>query len=244
MQRIESAPGEIQEHNGQRFVITDPNDMVPGRRRFSGRADRPESPTMAAGDQGVSHQIRHKSRKMLLIFTGILMILIASIMIPLKHRGLYLQPANRSDTIVVADFTNSTDVPELGSGPGPFYLEDRTNVPLLDAMRSALKLPPSLHTLPWDRVSDILKRLNRRPDEPLTPELAREVCLRANGGAVLARSVALNGNRYRVEMRATDCHTGETLAFADGETDNEMDVPKVVREVTSQLLVNLGTAKQ
>ena len=93
-------------------------------------------------------------------------------------------PYKNVDTVVVADFTNSTDVPELGR-PGPFYDEEETDVHLLDAMMSALKLRPTVRVLSADRVDETLKQMNRKPDEPLTPELAREVCLRPPCKAVL-----------------------------------------------------------
>lgn len=135
------------------------------------------------------------------------------------HQLTSTPPYSNVDTVVVADFTNSTDVPELGR-PGPFYDEEETDVQLLDAMRSALKLRPTVKVLSPDRVDETLKQMNRKPDEPLTPELAREVCVRAPCKAVLARSVTRDGSRYRVDVRTTDCRTGDTLVAFEGYANN------------------------
>lgn len=46
----------------------------------------------------------------------------------------------------------------------------------------------------------------------LTPELAREVCVRTGSAATLEGSVAMLGKEYVIGLRAVNCHTGDELA--------------------------------
>ena len=63
-------------------------------------------------------------------------------------------------------------------------------------------------------LSDTLKLMHSRPDERLTQEVARQVCLRNYSKAMLTGSIAKVGNRYEIDLKATNCQTGDTLASA------------------------------
>jgi DNA-binding winged helix-turn-helix (wHTH) protein/pSer/pThr/pTyr-binding forkhead associated (FHA) protein len=173
------------------------------------------------GSEPVPHGPRR--RRWLLIGTGVLTVLLCVATFTF-HRGL--TSSKGVGTIVLADFPNSTGDPAF------------------DNLDLGLSQSPGTNILSKARVNSILQQMNRRPDVPLTPELAREVCVRANCKAVLLGSVAVDGNRYRIEMRATDCHTGETLAYAEGTADKGADVPGIVREETNQLVGRLSGVKQ
>ena len=49
-------------------------------------------------------------------------------------------------------------------------------------------------------------------DRRLTTQLARDVCERTNSKAVLQGSISDEGNKYRLEIKAVDCKTGNMLA--------------------------------
>src|SRR5208337_367678 len=109
------------------------------------------------------------------------------------------------DSVVLADFANSTSDPVF-------------NDALNTALRVELDQTPFLNLLAPDKVRGTLKLLNHPENEKLTPELAREVCLRTNSKAVIAGSIADVGNRYHIALKGLDCQTGKLLAETNRET--------------------------
>ncbi len=112
-----------------------------------------------------------------------------------------------SDTVVLADFTNTT-------GESVF---DST---LKQALAIQLEQSPYLNVLSEQKVRSTLKLMDRPLDTRLTNEVAREICLRSNSKALMSGSIQSVGNHYLIGLRATDCQTGDTLASAEAEADN------------------------
>ncbi len=134
--------------------------------------------------------------------------------------GLYLRsrPSHKltsKDTIVLADFANTT---------GESVFDDT----LKQALAIELEQSPYLKVLPDQKVSATLKLMNRRGDERLTQEVAREVCLRTCSKAILSGSIAAVGSRYLIALKATDCQTGDGLGSAEGTAENRDSVLKVL----------------
>jgi DNA-binding winged helix-turn-helix (wHTH) protein len=102
------------------------------------------------------------------------------------------------DTIVLADFTNTTGDPVF----------DDT---LKEGLRVQLEQSPYLNILSDQRVGKELQLMGRAKDERLTKEVAREVCERAGGKVFLAGSISIRGTHYAVGLNALNCHTGDTL---------------------------------
>ena len=131
------------------------------------------------------------------------------------------------DTIVLADFANSTNDPVF----------DGT---LRQALAIQLEQSPFLNVLSDQKISETLKFMNRPPNERLTQELTREVCLRNNSKALLAGSIAPVGEHYLITLTALNCQTGDALASAETEAENRNQVLKKVREIANQLRGTLG----
>ena len=54
--------------------------------------------------------------------------------------------------------------------------------------------------------------LMRQPKEArLTPEIARQICVRTASAAVLEGSISRLGSQYSLGLRARDCNTGNIL---------------------------------
>src|SRR5271165_5626561 len=87
------------------------------------------------------------------------------------------------DTIVIADFVNTTQDPVF----------DGT---LKQALAIQLEQSPFLNVLSDRRVSATLKMMNQLPDARLTHEVALEVCLRTNSKALLEGSIGSVGTHY------------------------------------------------
>jgi serine/threonine protein kinase/tetratricopeptide (TPR) repeat protein len=103
------------------------------------------------------------------------------------------------DTIVLADFTNTT---------GDEVFDDT----LKQALAVDLGQSPFLNILSEEKVRQTLREMTRSPGEQLTPDLAREVCLRAKSKAYLAGSIAALGTEYVIGLEAMNCLSGDVLA--------------------------------
>jgi serine/threonine protein kinase/tetratricopeptide (TPR) repeat protein len=103
------------------------------------------------------------------------------------------------DTIVVGDFANST---------GDSVFDDT----MKQALSVSLRQSPYLNVLSDDKVVATLRMMTRPPDTRLTPDVARELCLRANSTAYITGSIANLGGQYVVGLKAVNCRTGDVLA--------------------------------
>src|SRR4029077_20107972 len=106
---------------------------------------------------------------------------------------------NAADTVVLADFDNK-------SGDAVF---DDT---LKQALSISLRQSPFLNIVSEEKVGATLKLMTRPADTPITPQVARDVCERANSKAYIAGLIARLGNQYVIGLNAVNCRTGEMLA--------------------------------
>ena len=141
-----------------------------------------------------------------------------------SHRTVQL---GQKDTIVLADFVNTTGDPVF----------DGT---LKQALAIQLEQSPFLNVLSDRRVSATLKMMNRPPDERLSYEVAREVCLRSNSKALLEGSISSVGSHYLIGLKAVNCQTGDTLASTQAEAANRDNVLKQLGEAGNELREKLG----
>jgi eukaryotic-like serine/threonine-protein kinase len=132
-----------------------------------------------------------------------------------------------SDTAVLADFANTT-------GETVF---DST---LKQALAIQLEQSPFLNVLSDQRVSATLKLMNRRPNERLTQQVAREICLRSNSNRLVVGSIDGGGSHYKIELKALNCETADTLGSAQAEAENREDVLKALSAVSNKLRRKLG----
>jgi len=131
------------------------------------------------------------------------------------------------DTIVLADFTNTTGDPVF----------DDT---LKQALSVELTQSPFLNVASDLKVSEVLGRMGRSPNDPLTREVAREACLRLGGKAILAGSISSMGSHYVVGLQVLGCGNGDILAASQVEAANKEGVLKAVNGVASQVRGKVG----
>jgi eukaryotic-like serine/threonine-protein kinase len=131
------------------------------------------------------------------------------------------------DTVVLADFTNTTE---------DTVFDDT----LKQALGIQLGQSPFLNVLSDSKVAATLKMMNKPPTEVLTRDVAREVCVRADGRAVLAGSIVSVGNQYLIGLKAIDCQTGDVLANADAQAENRDRVLKALGKAGDDLRQKLG----
>jgi len=131
------------------------------------------------------------------------------------------------DTIVVADFANST-------GDAVF---DET---LKQALSVALNQSPFLNVLSESKVAATLQMMSRPAGAKLTPEVARELCQRAGSKAYFAGSIASLGSQFVLGLKAVNCQSGDPLAEEQVTAASKEKVLEALGEAASKLRGELG----
>ncbi len=131
------------------------------------------------------------------------------------------------DTVVLADFANSTGDPVF----------DET---LKTALSVALNQSPFLNVLPDRKVAETLQLMSRPRSTPLTPDVVSELCQRAAGKAYIAGSISNLGSEYIVGLKAVNCQTGELLAQQQVTAPSKEKVLDALGDATSKLRQQLG----
>jgi eukaryotic-like serine/threonine-protein kinase len=131
------------------------------------------------------------------------------------------------DTIVIADFTNTTGDPVF----------DGT---LRQGLSVQLEQSPFLSLLSDQRIQQTLKMMGQQLDAKLTPEIGRELCQRANSTASVNGSIASLGSQYVLGLKVVNCRTGDTLAEQQVQAARKEDVLKSLSEASARLREKLG----
>jgi serine/threonine protein kinase/tetratricopeptide (TPR) repeat protein len=159
-------------------------------------------------------------------------------LVALVAGGLYLRsrpatstmntaPLTEKDTVVLTDFANSTGDPVF----------DGT---LKQALAVDLGQSPFLNILSDRKIGATLKLMGRAPTEHVTPEVAKELCLRTGSKAILNGSVSSLGTQYVIGLEAVACSTGDTLAKEQAESASKEGVLKALGTAATSLRAKLG----
>jgi len=103
-----------------------------------------------------------------------------------------------------------------------------------------LQQSPYVQVLTQQQIADTLALMTRPPDAALTPAVAREVCERNNGAAIVDGAVAEVGARYLLTLTATNCATGEVIAADKAEVDRRDDLLPSLDRLVGRLRSRLG----
>lgn len=137
------------------------------------------------------------------------------------------QVLTEKDTVVLADFVNSTGDPVF----------DGT---LRQGLSIQLEQSPFLSLIPDQQIQQILRMMEMKPDAKLTPEIAREVCQRSASSAVLEGSIAQIGTPYLVTLKAVTCKNGETLASTVAQASDKNHVLQALGKTAGEIRGKLG----
>ncbi len=131
------------------------------------------------------------------------------------------------DTIVLADFTNTTGDPVF----------DET---LRQGLAVQLQQSPFLSLVSEERIRRTLGLMKQPPDARLTPDIAQGVCVRTASAAVLDGSIAMLGSQYVLGLRATNCTTGDILADEQAQAARKEDVLGTLSQIASRFRTRVG----
>ncbi len=145
----------------------------------------------------------------------------------LYYRLHQIKHLTEKDTIVLADFSNST---------GDAIFDDT----LKTALNVALRQSPFLNVLSDSEVAKTLQLMTRPTSTKLTPEVARELCQRARSKAYLAGSIGSLGSEYVLGLKAVNCQNGDTLAEEQVTVASKEKVLNTLGEAASKLRGELG----
>ena len=131
------------------------------------------------------------------------------------------------DTIVLADFTNTT-------GDAVF---DGT---LRQGLSVQLEQSPFLSLISDKRIEQTLRMMGQPVGTKLTPEIARELCQRTASAAVLDGSIAQIGAQYVLILKAVDCAKGEAIASTGIQASDKSHVLEALGKASSEIRNKLG----
>jgi DNA-binding winged helix-turn-helix (wHTH) protein len=132
-----------------------------------------------------------------------------------------------TDTIVLADVKNETSDPVFDDA-------------LDTALRYEMQQTPYLNILGADKVLGTLAELQLAPTTKLTPEVARQVCLRTNSKLVISQSIGDAGNGYHLQMQALDCGSGATVAKEQADIGERSEVVHELGVTAARLRAKLS----
>jgi DNA-binding winged helix-turn-helix (wHTH) protein/tetratricopeptide (TPR) repeat protein len=161
------------------------------------------------------------------ILAGLALVLAAiltTVFLWVRHNKKIL---TEKDTIVLADFANSTGDPVF----------DGT---LRQGMEVQLEQSPFLSLVTDERIHQVLRLMGQPADAQLTPTIAREICERTASAAVLDGSIAPLGHQYVLGLRATDCISGKVLAEEQVQAARKEDVLNALDQIAGKLRTRLG----
>jgi eukaryotic-like serine/threonine-protein kinase len=154
-------------------------------------------------------------------------VLVALVAGGLYYRSRPATPLTEKDTIVLADFDNTTgDVVFDGA--------------LKQALAVQLGQSPFLNILSDRKVGETLRLMGRQASDRITQDVAKELCVRTGSKAFLSGSISNLGGQYVIGVDAIGCSSGDTLAKEQEEAATKQDVLKALAKAAASLRGRLG----
>jgi serine/threonine protein kinase/Tfp pilus assembly protein PilF len=201
-------------------------DMRTDLQRLKRDSESGRSSAVSSGTVAVAETPAARGAKLWKI--GVPVLLVASLVAGgLYYRSRQTKRLTDKDTIVLADFANTT---------GDAVFDDT----LKTALNVSLRQSPFLNVLSDSEVAKTLQEMTRPVGAKLTPEVARELCLRAGSKAYLAGSIGSLGSEYVLGLKTVNCQSGDTLAEEQVTAASKEKVLDTLGEAASKLRGELG----
>lgn len=131
------------------------------------------------------------------------------------------------DTVVLADFANSTGDPVL----------DGT---LRQGLAIQLEQSPFLKIMDDGRVQRDLGLMNLQPGARITNQVAHDICVREGGAAIIDGAIASLGKNYVITLQAITCQEGATLVREQAQAEDKEHVLNALGNVATAVRSKLG----
>jgi len=168
---------------------------------------------------------RNASWKYLLPIGAVLALVVLGTALLLRNRHPIALGAK--DSVLVADFTNTTGDPVFDEA-------------LRQGLAVQLEQSPFLKLVSDYRAQQVLRMMGQPADARLTPRIAREICERTASAAVLDGSIAQIGTQYLLTLKAVNCVTGESLASTEAQASDKNHVLDALGKTASEIRNKLG----
>ena len=178
---------------GSIYAYTSELDAWRDRETLAGGTDAPDAPDARADHRPT--RIRRVHRWLIAGGVAVVALLVAA----------YLSTRSRAfnvteeDTVVVADFANSTGDPVFDGA-------------LRQGLSVQLQQSPFLRIVSDQRIRETLRSMKEPQDARLVPEIAKDLCVRVGSKVYIEGSITNFGNNYVIGLQAVDCSTGDLLA--------------------------------
>jgi eukaryotic-like serine/threonine-protein kinase len=168
------------------------------------------------------------SRKLWKILAPVVVLVVAALIAGgVYFRSRSTAPLTEKDTVVLADFANTTGDPVFDDA-------------LKQALAVQLEQSPFLNILSEQKANETLRLMGRSSSERLTEDSARELCQRTGSKAMIAGSISGLGSQYLVGLNAVNCSTGDSLAKEQVQATSKEDVVKALGKAASSLRGKMG----
>jgi serine/threonine protein kinase/Tfp pilus assembly protein PilF len=154
-------------------------------------------------------------------------IVVAAVVGTETYLRLHRPILTEKDSIVLADFANTTGDPVFSDA-------------LKAGLVADLGQSPFLNILSDDDIGKQLKFMGRASDAALTAAVTREVCRRAGSKAMLVGGIATLGSHYVITLSASNCESGGSLAVEQAEANRREEVLSRLHEAAHRLRGKLG----
>jgi DNA-binding winged helix-turn-helix (wHTH) protein len=131
------------------------------------------------------------------------------------------------DTVVLADFVNSTDDPVFDGA-------------LRQGLSVQLEQSPFLSLISDRQMQQTLGQMGQPADAKLTPSIARELCQRTASAAVVDGTIAKIGTPYLLTLKAVSCVSGDTLASVQAQATDKNHILDALGKTASEMRRKLG----
>jgi tetratricopeptide (TPR) repeat protein len=129
--------------------------------------------------------------------------------------------------IIVADFVNQTGDPVF-------------ETTLNQALGVQLGQSPVLDIVSQQHLRQSLQYLGRKPDETITPAIAREIGEREGIKAILTGTISKLGNEYLITLAAQNTATGDQIASVEAQAADKDKVLDALNTAAAQMRAKLG----
>jgi eukaryotic-like serine/threonine-protein kinase len=223
-----------------RIPIQSPGSFVVGGEKEDGKLPPAQRPHTRGWPHAVADSVvgsiaeeavkRKPASRLLGWQRGILWIAVitgAVLLVGYSLRSHNTRKLTERDTIVLADFTNTTGDPVF----------DRT---LRQGLSVQLEQSPFLSIVSDQQIQQTLQMMDKKPDVNLTLDMAREICQRTGSAAVLVGSIGQIGMRYLLTIKAVNCPSGESLASTEAQAIDKNHVLDALGKTASEMRGKLG----
>jgi serine/threonine protein kinase/tetratricopeptide (TPR) repeat protein len=181
------------------------------------------TPRVSSAEYIVSEVSKHRTGAILIAAAVVILVGAASLFYFVRSTPALTE----KDTVLLTDFVNTTG-------------EQVFDGTLKQALAVQLGQSPYLNIFPDDRVNESLRFMGRQPNERVTRDIAKEICLRNGIKAMIVGSIANLGSHYVITLEAVNANEGDSIAREQVEADSKEQVLSSLGKAATVLREKLG----